>query len=52
MTHWLDTDRGMPYSLCGYRVNPDTIVNEYTNASCPLCKAMDRRLPVAVESDP
>ena len=50
MTHWLDTDEGMPVSLCGYRVNPDSIVNEYTSASCPLCQAMDRRPPVECET--
>ena len=42
ITHWLDNARGGYTTMCGEQGHDSNVVNEYTRATCPKCKAVDR----------
>lgn len=41
-THWLDTTKPGYVTLCQTQGNDSNIVNEYTTATCPECRRIDR----------
>ena len=41
-THWLNTARGSYITLCTKQGAEPVVVNDYTRATCPECKAVDR----------